>query len=233
MHVQRRGAGFSRGQACASLLFGLLLAAAPVDLTWAAAPRGAGADGYTARLQALALLQTLNAELLSHDSATATLQAWCDGHGGAGAKIKADRVKGQDKPPSEAATAALALKPGQAVRYRRVRLSCGDKVLSEADNWYLPERLTPEMNRVLDSSDTPFGVVARPLDFHRRTLSARLLYRPLPEGWESRPADDADPPPVPAEVLQHSAILTTPDGAPLSFVVETYTGAALTMALPR
>ncbi|MEI9892067.1 MAG: hypothetical protein WDN45_17805 [Caulobacteraceae bacterium] len=215
-----------RGRGLASSICGLLLAAAPVDVTWAA-------GGYMDGLQALALLQTLNAELLSHDSATATLQAWCDGHGGKGQKIKADRVNGQDKPPSEAAKAALGLKPSQTARYRRVRLSCGDQVLSEADNWYLPERLTPEMNRVLDTSDTPFGVVARPLDFHRRTLSARLLYHPLSEGWETHPADDADPPPIPAEVLQHSAVLATPAGNPLAFVVETYTGGVLKMALPR
>jgi hypothetical protein len=229
LHVQRSRSGFAAGQACLPFLFGLVLAVAPVDVTWAAR----GTDGYTARLQALALLETLNAELLSHDSATATLQAWCDGHGGGGAKIKADRVKGRDKPPSEAAQAALGLRPGQAVRYRRVRLSCGGKVLSEADNWYLPERLTPEMNRVLDSSDTPFGVVARPLDFRRRTLSAQLLWRPLPQGWETQPAVQGPPPPVPAEVLQHSAVLTIAGGAPLSFVVETYTAAALEMALPH
>lgn len=226
MHVQHRKLEISLGRAATAFLAGILLAAAPVDVTWAA-------GGYMDALQALALLQTLNAELLSHDSATAALQAWCDGHGGRGAKIKADRVKDQDRPPSEAAKAALGLTPGKAVRYRRVRLSCGDKVLSMADNWYLPELLTPDMNQVLDTSDTPFGVVARPLDFHRHTLSARLLYRPLPEGWETRPADDADPPPIPAEVLQHSAVLTTPAGGAFAFVVETYTGDALKMALPH
>jgi hypothetical protein len=37
-------------------------------------------EGFTARLEALALLQTLNAELLSHDSATLTLDRWCAAH---------------------------------------------------------------------------------------------------------------------------------------------------------
>ncbi|HEX8108868.1 MAG TPA: hypothetical protein VF516_14150, partial [Kofleriaceae bacterium] len=40
----------------------------------------AWANDFTARLEALALLQTLNAELLSHDSATLTLDRWCDAH---------------------------------------------------------------------------------------------------------------------------------------------------------
>ena len=37
-------------------------------------------DRFTVRLEALALLQTLNADLLSHDSATLTLDRWCTAH---------------------------------------------------------------------------------------------------------------------------------------------------------
>ncbi len=198
-----------------------------------ARPAQAG-EGYVRRLQALALLQTLNADLLSHDSATAVLQGWCDAYGPGGLKIVAQRVRGQDKPPSEAARAALSLQPGQVVGYRRVRLACGDTVLSEADNWYLKERLTPQMNQVLDSSDTPFGVAVRALDFRRRTLSARLLFQPLSPGWPTAAPDDSPLDPLPPEVLQHAAVLSIPSGAPISFVVETYTGQALKMALrPR
>ena len=44
------------------------------------AAEGSGAlpwqESFTARLEALALLQTLNAELLSHDSGTLTLERW-------------------------------------------------------------------------------------------------------------------------------------------------------------
>jgi chorismate-pyruvate lyase len=191
------------------------------------------AEGYVQRLRALALLQTLNADLLSHDSATAVLQGWCDAYGPGGLKIVALRLRGQDKPPSEAARAALGLQPGQAAGYRRVRLACGDVVLSEAENWYLKERLTPQMNQALDTSDTPFGAAVRALDFRRRTLSVRLLFQPLAPGWPAAAADDSPLGPLPAEVLQHSAVLTIPNGVPISFVVETYTGQALQMALPR
>ncbi|MGA0586972.1 hypothetical protein ACO2Q2_07570 [Dyella sp. KRB-257] len=38
-------------------------------------------DTALARTEALALLQTLNADLLSHDSATLTLERWCGAHG--------------------------------------------------------------------------------------------------------------------------------------------------------
>lgn len=195
------------------------------------APAG---GAYVARLQALALLQTLNADLLSHDSATAVLQDWCDAHGPGGLKIKAERVLGQEKPlPAEAKT-ALGVGAGVRVRYRRVRLACGANVLSEADNWYLPDRLTVQMNQTLDATDTPFGVVVRPLDFRRRNLSAELLYRPLARGWEiSSAPDDRPVGPFPAQVLQHRAVLSTAAGTPFSYVVETYTGAVLDMAEPR
>jgi hypothetical protein len=43
----------------------------------------------------------LNAELLSHDSATATLEHWCAAHRlAAPASVIAIRVAGIDKPPS-------------------------------------------------------------------------------------------------------------------------------------
>ena len=37
-------------------------------------------DTPATRLEALALLQTLNADLLSNDSATLTLDRWCEAH---------------------------------------------------------------------------------------------------------------------------------------------------------
>lgn len=217
-----------QGRSLASLICGMLLAAAPVDVTWAVAP-----DGFVRRLEALAVLQTLRAELLGHDSSTAVLQSWCEAHGPPGLKIVAEHDPKAYRPPSEAAREALGLQPGQAVRYRRVKLACGKAVLSQADNWYLPERLTPEMNRALDTTDAPFGAVVRPLDFRRRFLSAELLYKPLADGWEKRAADPAPAGPIPAEVLTDTAVLATPDGKPFSFVAETYTAAALEMALPK
>jgi hypothetical protein len=37
----------------------------------------------------------------------------------------------------------LGVDPDEPVRFRRVPLKCGDHVLSEAENWYVPSRLTP------------------------------------------------------------------------------------------
>ena len=130
-------------------------------------------DNYLSRLEALALLQTLNADLLSHDSATATLEHWCgEHHLAASPQVTAQRVQGIDKPPDEEQRKLLQVGATETVRYRRVRLVCGDVELSEADNWYVPGRLTAQMNAQLDGGDTPFGKVIRALHFQRHTLSA-------------------------------------------------------------
>jgi chorismate-pyruvate lyase len=181
--------------------------------------------GYVQRLEAALLLQTLNAALLSQDSATATLQRWCDVHHVASpAHITAERVRETDKPLTPAQREQLQLTATDEVRYRKVRLLCGGIVLSEADNWYVPARLTPQMNRQLETTDTPFGVVVQPLHFQRHTLSAELLWQPLPAGWEMTPPAAEGPGKLcfPAHVLQHRAVLRLSDGTPISEVVETY-----------
>ena len=101
-----------------------------------------------ARLEALALLQSLNAELLSHPSATLTLDQWCATHRLASPpRVVAERVRNAEKPVTAEQRALLGVVPTESVRSRRVRLHCGEHVLSEADNWYVPSRLTPEMNQ--------------------------------------------------------------------------------------
>lgn len=188
-------------------------------------------DTVLSRTQALAELQTLNAELLSHPSATLTLERWCSAHHlAADAHVVAHRVHGADKPLPDGARALLGIGPDEPVRYRRVALSCGDVVLSDADNWYVPSRLTAEMNQQLDHSDVPFGKVVQPLHFRRQTLSADLLWSPLPSGWDSgtplpSPSDASLT--VPDHVLQHRAVLYTADNQPFSLVIESYTGQVL------
>ncbi|RUL64134.1 hypothetical protein EKH79_08740 [Dyella dinghuensis] len=184
-------------------------------------------DTLLSRTQALAELQTLNAQLLSHPSATLTLEQWCGAHHLAPeAKIVAQRVHGADKPLPDGARALLGIGPDEQVRYRRVALSCGDVVLSDADNWYVPSRLTPEMNRQLDTSDVPFGKVVQPLHFRRQTLAADLLWSPLPAGWDSGtplPPASQQSLTIPDHVLQHRAVLYTGDNQPFSLVIESYT----------
>lgn len=179
------------------------------------------------RVEAVALLQTLNADLLSHDSATLTLERWCAEHRLASpARIVARRMRGPARPMPDELRRHLDLAPDEPLGYRHVQLVCGERVLSEADNWYVPARLTDAMNRALDTSDEPFGKVVRPLGFERRTLASETLWRALPAGWEvaaAKPDQDAIPLRVPPTVLRHSAVLYDARRRPFSVVVETYT----------
>jgi chorismate-pyruvate lyase len=188
-------------------------------------------DSFNARVQALALLQTLNVDLLTHDSATLTLERWCDVHKLASpAIVVAELVRGVDKAPTDEVRRLLNVNATAGIRYRRVRLHCGGHVLSEADNWYVPALLTPDINRSLDTTDTPFGRAAQPLHFRRQTLSAKLLWSPLPQGWEMgvpAPEIGAGRLAIPDQVIEHRAVLSLPNGTPFSVVIETYTSEVL------
>src|SRR5205814_6024907 len=154
-------------------------------------------------------VQALNRDLLTHDSATEVLTRWCaDLHLADPPRIVARRVKAEAPAASPQIRARLKVGPNEPLGFRHVELACGDHVLSEADNWYVPARLTADMNRILATTDTPFGAVVRSLGFHRRTLSARILWR------RSRP--------IPEHILRHRAVLTAADGRPIAVVTETY-----------
>jgi len=96
-----------------------------------AADGAARPGSYVKRLEASLLLQTLNADLLSHDSATATLERWCTVHELASpARMTAEIVRGVAKPATEDQRQRLRLAPADEVHYRRVRLLCGTVALS-------------------------------------------------------------------------------------------------------
>ena len=146
----------------------------------------------------------LESELTAAPSATQFLTDRC-----AALKLASPPVilaaRAPDRRPASAEVRKLLQAGADTVLdYRRVRLACGAHVLSEADNWYVPARLTPEMNHILDTSDTSFGSVVRPLNFHRQTLKMEA-------------ADD------PGHVFRVTALLIAADGKPFSLVVENYT----------
>lgn len=154
-------------------------------------------------------LERFEAALAAQDSATAALEGWCAARGLADpAKVIASPAGGPPLPPTRRNRQVLEVSDSEQVGYRHVRLSCGGKVLSEAHNWYVPARLTPEINRQLETTDIPFGKAIAPLSFTRERLSAT---RGTIEG-------------CPAEtILYHRAVLRLPDGRPVSTVIECYT----------
>lgn len=211
-----------------------VLLAAPVQAQHAPA----WPDALLTRTQALALVQGLNAEILASRSATATLERWCRDHGLAPEpRVVAEVLAGEPRAPDADQRRRLRADSGEVVRYRRVRLRCGDQVLSEAENWYLPGRLTPEMNHALETGDTPFGRVVAPLEPYRQTFAARLLWSPLPEGWERAPDPvppclSAGPLAIPGALFEHRAVLLGRDSRPIAEVHEVYQRGLLAFAPP-
>lgn len=209
----------------AALLVALTLFLAPLA---PARQRPRWSDTYVSRVELLALIETLNAEILASTSATKTLESWCADHQmAAEPKIVAVRIAGAAKEPSREQLDRLAVHDATEVKYRRVELRCGAHLFSVADNWYVPARLTPEMNALLETTEMPFGKAVAPLKPYRRTLSATMLWSPLPHGWEQQPRVPSHPRralAVPRELFEHRAVLYTAEHVAFSEVVETYQG---------
>lgn len=194
-------------------------------------------DTFQSRLEVLALLQSLNTEILAGSSATKTLENWCGEHRMADdPHIVAVRVADVRKEPSADQLQRLGVREASEVRYRRVELRCGAHILSKADNWYVPARLTAEMNALLETTDTPFGKAVQALRPYRRTIAVTQLWTPLPRGWEQQQRlrcrwRRRRALAIPQDVFEHRAVLYTADHQPFSEVVETYQSEVL--AFPR
>lgn len=147
-------------------------------------------------------IERLNAQLLASRSATQTLETWCKEPG-----IQARVLKAAPKPATGEQRRRLEVTATEPVSYRRVELRCGDRVYSEADNWYVPGRLTGEMKRLLETTDTPFGKAVAPLDPYRKTLAVKKLW--------------------PEALFEHRAVLYTREHKPFSEVREVYQRAIL------
>lgn len=159
-------------------------------------------------------IAALERALGANPSATHALEDWCAARGlAASPVIVARRIKGEAGVEPPDLRVRLGVGPDVALGYRHVELVCGDKVLSEAHNWYVRERMSDAMNTALDASDIPFGKVAAPLGFSRETIDSRHGGEPgCPVGV----------------VLSQIALLRLPDGRPLALVTECYTRTAIT-----
>lgn len=158
-------------------------------------------------------IAALERALGSNPSATRALEGWCAARGLAESPVIVARrlTEGHAAEPNGLRT-RLGVNADAELGYRHVQLVCGDRVLSEAHNWYVRDRLTAEMNAALDATDTPFGKVVGPLGFVRETIDSR---------------HGGEPGCPPGVVLSQIALLRLPDGRPLALVTECYTRAAI------
>lgn len=154
-------------------------------------------------------LAAFEATLAAHDSATEALRTWCDARGIANpAQITARPVGGTPAKPPKGLRRLLGIGPREPLGYRHVELTCGNRVLSSAHNWFVPGRLTTAMNAALAATHVPFGKVAAPLHYRREPLE--ILTKP-PRGCPVN------------TISAHRALLRLPDGRALAYVLECYT----------
>ncbi|GAN93929.1 hypothetical protein Gbth_041_025 [Gluconobacter thailandicus F149-1 = NBRC 100600] len=171
-------------------------------LSFAAALSGCAGPGDASSPDGAAV-RALNDRLERHPSATAVLQEHC------GLPIRVVRLPAQEQPSGDILL-LLDVQKADQIRTRHVQLLCGDIPLSDAWNWYVPERLTADMNHVLETTDTPFGKAVADTHFHRQRLESHF------------------PDPATGIVLENRAMLRrASDNAPISLVVEDYLPAAL------
>ncbi len=141
-------------------------------------------------------IESLHAALLAADSATAVLEAFFG-------PVTVHRLH---TPPSanEGLHERLRLAPGDTLRHRAVQLMAGARMLSHAELWYVANRLPAEHVEKLESGDTPFGRIMRPVGLTRSVLLARICG------------------PEEAASLAHRALLRAPSGLPVAEVHELY-----------
>ncbi len=194
-------------------------------------------DTFRARVEVLALIETLNARLLCAScTATGVLDKWCADHKLASEPIvHARRIKGLETPASPEQRQRLKTGPDEEIIYRHVELVCGPHILAEADNWYVPSRVGAETNHLLTTTDIPFGRAVRDLKPIRKNFSVEILWKPLPDGWElgpppaDRPGEALD---IPWQLFQHRAVIYNGKHEPFSEVREVFTREVLAFGPP-
>ena len=113
-------------------------------------------------------VSSLDQALLDSDSATAVLERLF------GCPITIERLQSDPRPPDAEQRSRLNLDPGTDWAHRSVQLQAGTRPLSQADLWYVPSRLHPDMAAALLATSTPFGRVVAALKPRRLTLSTRF-----------------------------------------------------------
>ncbi|PZA12617.1 hypothetical protein DNX69_06865 [Rhodopseudomonas palustris] len=120
-----------------------------------------------------------------HDTATTALIAWCRCHYPDEAEAIAITLFGDEPVPADRYHGPLRLRAGETLRRRCVWLRWGDRVLSEAENWYVPERLPSAMRDAVCDGHRPYGAVIAALRPKRITTMALCADNVEPDQTEA------------------------------------------------
>jgi uncharacterized protein YjiS (DUF1127 family) len=168
-----------------------------------------------------ALVRELSNHILHASTATEALHAWCAARGlSAGPITAVKQDPDQRRHPDDDMLDELRPERHERIAYRCVRLVRGLVILSEADNWFIPGRLPPEVRDLLETTDVPFGAAVARLQPSRRTY-----FVSYPELSTASEAGTGDSPPglsPSMPILEHKAIVLDRNRQPLSVVSERY-----------
>ena len=165
--------------------------------------------------------------MTNYATATAALNTWC-----------AERLHPHDSRitafilvdesvPVDTYEGLLAIQAGELLRYRRVVLKWGHTAVSEAENWYLPDRLPPLMRWQIRHSNQPFGQIIHPLQPRRSTIQRYSnddlgLSTSRDQEWINAPKIPPEFSPLQDFVLHVRAIMTTGTGMIIAELREHY-----------
>ena len=126
--------------------------------------------------QLLSLFESL---LSRSNSATATLEKWPLTKSDLRNPVTARMLSIPFNAASADQMRRLGISDASELRYRQVWLIQHNRIMSIAENWYVPALLPAKMRDALDQTDTPFGKIIEPLKAHGVTfMSIGLMLDP-------------------------------------------------------
>ena len=163
----------------------------------------------------------------THATATDALTAWCATHLQQRATAIVVRVLADAEADHASYSGPLVISQSERLRYRKVQLRWGDTTVSEAENWYLPDRLPQLMRTRLLTDFAPFGEVVRDLRPDRQLVA---MYSPDdlqsanlgPKPAMQRPDEVEGFSPLESFILHIRAVMVTATGVFIADLREHY-----------
>lgn len=178
-------------------------------------------------------MHSLSERILRANSSTLELELWCREKGIGDGRITVRRNRTVSRRLMDYHSLdALMDCAGDDIAYRSVQLVTARIILVDADNWYFAGRLTRDMRRELEETDSSFGRVIASLRPHRRTFMVKLCTLDELEAMREHRGSCAQQTECGRlnHIFEHRALVHLPDGRPLAVVHERYRATLLSDA---
>ena len=167
-----------------------------------------------------AVVRELSASLLRASTAREALFFWCEAHGISSGPITVVRREPKElNDPDDDMLEELRPRRDECIAHRSVRLMRGRILLSEADDWFIPDRLPTDIGGVLEATNAPFGAAVARLWPSRRTYFVSFAeWMTDDTGNAGRLASLSSS----MTILEHKTVVADRNRRPLSVTSERY-----------